>query len=86
MAGADPPEAANIKGIWKYYNSTTETGRAGVSAIIHLSLRMSLLLVYLVLNILFVCFQAAKITLAAMGLAILYFSLKPKPKPQADKK
>ncbi|KAE8744305.1 hypothetical protein FOCC_FOCC009028 [Frankliniella occidentalis] len=53
MAGPDPPEAANIKGIWKYYNSTTEAGRAG----------------------------AAKITLAAMGLALIYFTMKPKAKP-----
>lgn len=31
--GPDPPEAANIRGLARYYNSVTEKGRAGVSMI-----------------------------------------------------
>lgn len=31
MAGADPPEAANLKGMAKIFNSQTTAGRANVA-------------------------------------------------------
>lgn len=31
MAGADPPEAANLKGLGKIFNSVTVSGRANVA-------------------------------------------------------
>jgi len=43
--GADPPEAANLKGMAKIFNSTTSAGRANVAKATYAA--MGLLFVYL---------------------------------------
>lgn len=48
MAGADPPEAANLKGLGKIFNSVTTSGRANVAKATYGAL--GLLIAYLTLK------------------------------------
>lgn len=48
MAGADPPEAANLKGLGKIFNSVTVAGRANVAKATYASL--AVLIAYLALK------------------------------------